>query len=330
MKNFSKKLIALILIFSIFTPSFVEANREMRLFAGFKIKLLGTKIKLLAAAPVVSGGDGCGVPTDTGWVAAASGVDDAAIGTATWSNPGNIALDDGTRATAAGISSAVSHYLHAFNFNFSLPTSATVDGLEVRFQAHRTTTTFLSSVSIFDANGNPTGTAINPSVDLTATVDTVFQYGGSSDLWGFFPTDATVEDSDFGFGISATGAPNLTPNADFAEMKVYYTVPCSPPTVTSDDIGVFTCAPDVTILGTITDTGGANAHTRGFARCTNSACNVIGAATSTESGSFGTGQFNYIWTGRTAAVQYWYRAYAINSLGITSYGIIETFTASAC
>ena len=332
-KKFSKKLIALILIFSIFTPSFVEANREMRLFAGFKIKLLGTKLKLLVAAPEVGGGGGCSA-TDTGWLPAGTGSDNASIGTVTWTAPNNIIGDDnGLKATASGGASTVSHYLRASNFGISLPSGSTINGLEVRFQAHRTVSTFLSSISIFNDSGATAGTAKTPSVDLTAVSDTVHQYGGSGDLWGLTPTEAQVEDSDWGYGFSITGTPNLTGTSDFAEIKIYFTpATCGSALAmvsTNGGFDGFNCAPDIILRGNITSIGDASVTTRGFATCTVSNCGVIGTSTTTENGTFGTGTYTDTWTGRSEGVTYYYRAYAINSFG-TGYGVISSSVPVGC
>jgi hypothetical protein len=79
-----------------------------------------------------------------------------------------------------------------------------------------------------------------------------------------------------------------------------------------------------TLFGSITNTYGTNATTRGFAISTNSTLSS-GVSTTTESGSFSTGSFNVSSTTLAANTTYYYRAWANNSAG-TSTGSILNFT----
>ncbi len=80
--------------------------------------------------------------------------------------------------------------------------------------------------------------------------------------------------------------------------------------------------------GNITDTGGANATVRGFAFGTNSSLSGGDTATTTESGSFGTGAFGQLIINLKANTLYYFRSYATNS-GATGYGSsILNFTTS--
>jgi len=71
--------------------------------------------------------------------------------------------------------------------------------------------------------------------------------------------------------------------------------------------------------------GGSNATVRGFAWGTSSTLATT-LGTSTNSGSFSTGQFTEVVGGLMAGVTYYYRAYATNPDG-TGYGTIQSFVA---
>ncbi len=75
--------------------------------------------------------------------------------------------------------------------------------------------------------------------------------------------------------------------------------------------------------GNITDTGGSNATSRGFATSTNSTVSSS-VSTSTATGDFGTGAFTGAVSGLTGNTTYYFRAYATNPTG-TGYGSIESF-----
>ena len=96
------------------------------------------------------------------------------------------------------------------------------------------------------------------------------------------------------------------------------------PTVTTGSASAGVLA--AVINGNITVTGGANSTVRGFAWGTSATLVNGGAATTTETGSFGVAAFSKIVSGLIAGKQYFFRAYATNSAG-TGYGSIANFTA---
>ena len=83
-----------------------------------------------------------------------------------------------------------------------------------------------------------------------------------------------------------------------------------------------------TLNGNITATGGVNPTVRGFAYGTDSTLTAV-IATTTESGSFGTGAFTDFVFGLSCNTTYYSRAYATNSGG-TGFGSIQPFTTSSC
>ncbi|MFA5772927.1 MAG: hypothetical protein WC974_09380 [Thermoplasmata archaeon] len=101
------------------------------------------------------------------------------------------------------------------------------------------------------------------------------------------------------------------------------------PTVTTASATSVT-ATGATLNGEITSTGGADVTVRGFLWGTNAELSGGDTATTTESGTFGTGTFTNSSLTLTCNTTYYSRAYATNSTG-TSYGAIsDSFTTGAC
>ena len=97
----------------------------------------------------------------------------------------------------------------------------------------------------------------------------------------------------------------------------------SAPTVTASSTATTTTT--ATLNAMITDIGGENATARGFNYGTTAAY----GATTTDSGSYGTGPFTTSLSGLTCNTTYYTRAYATNTTG-TGYSSGNTFTTASC
>src|SRR3990170_6557009 len=64
-------------------------------------------------------------------------VDDATVGTKTWSNPGNAQFSDDIYATVSLVGEDISHYLKATNFGFSIPDGSTINGIAIDVERKR-------------------------------------------------------------------------------------------------------------------------------------------------------------------------------------------------
>lgn len=141
-----------------------------------------------------------------------TGTNDTGVGTVAWSNPGNITLDDGSRATYSnsGGSPVTTNYLKGTNYGFSIPVNATILGIEVgidRASNQYEGDVVDSRVSIVKANGS-IGTTNKASASVwPKTADEYASYGGAADLWGETWTPADINDADFGAVLSATVGP---------------------------------------------------------------------------------------------------------------------------
>lgn len=155
-----------------------------------------------------------------------------------FNNPANCLISDNNRATATPtifLLSGQTEYLQATNFGFSIPTAATICGIEVNIE-RSATNLLLNFTSVTDNNvriikgGTRTGTNLaNTSDPWPADNDATTNYGNNNELWGtsWSPTD--INSTNFGIAISAqiTGIVGLLPSAriNHISMTVYYLDP---------------------------------------------------------------------------------------------------------
>lgn len=133
-------------------------------------------------------------------------VADNSYGTMTWSNPSNIALSDNTYASASdtGIPTTT-YYLKGTNFGFSIPTSATVDGVVVEIErkcSHNTGSDSCIDSRVKIVQGGTVQGTNNAVFSNWGTSDVYATYGSSSDVWGLTLTPTDINASDFGGAIS--------------------------------------------------------------------------------------------------------------------------------
>lgn len=149
----------------------------------------------------------------------------------TWSNPGNITLDDGSYAYSSLSASDVSKYLFASNFGFALTASDTIDGITVVIEEQQDSTAAGNArdvnVFLYNAVGSQIGNnkATLTSFQLSPTWATI-TYGGAADTWGASLSASLINSSAFGVGFSceeSTGAGPAEPRIDYVKMTVNYT-----------------------------------------------------------------------------------------------------------
>lgn len=160
---------------------------------------------------------------------AGTGADDSAVGTLTWTNPGNITASDDVYATISTVSSTTTHYLKGTNFGFTIPVGSTIVGIQCfleRKYAGGGATVTDSRISIVKSNGS-VGTT-NKSVGAAwTTSDVVASYGSISDLWGETWAASDINSSSFGFVMSASTNPSVsvTCSVDNYQITITYTPP---------------------------------------------------------------------------------------------------------
>lgn len=159
---------------------------------------------------------------------AGTGADDSAIGTLTWTNPGNITSHNATYATNTSSAGNATHYLKGTNFGFSIPAGATIDGITVEIFAFKSGSGggsySDSTIKIVKADGTIGSTNKATSTQLGATPGAYITYGGSSDLWGETWTASDINDADFGVVGSWTSATNTSAiSVDDYRITIAYT-----------------------------------------------------------------------------------------------------------
>ncbi|MEK7662047.1 MAG: hypothetical protein AAB355_00915 [Patescibacteria group bacterium] len=151
-------------------------------------------------------------------------------------------------------------------------------------------------------------------------------------------TATTTENGAFGVGAFTANLSTLTcgttyysrayatnsTGTGYGTIETFTASSCTAPAVATN-AATNVDASSATLNGNITATGGSNSTVRGFAWGTNSSLATV-FATTTESGSFGTGAFTKNVSGLLSGVTYYFRAYATNATG-TGYGSIQSFTA---
>lgn len=147
-----------------------------------------------------------------------------------WSNVGNLLLPDGQYANILVATLTDSNSIHSTGFGFTIPGTATVDGVLVEILGHSNDIApFYPWVQLIVGGveqGNNYGSGVDPAAQLDS-FDSYKSFGGSSDKWGLSPTPAQVNASDFGvdwkIGDESEFAGGGTFDIDYIRVTVFYT-----------------------------------------------------------------------------------------------------------
>lgn len=144
-----------------------------------------------------------------------------------WDNatPTRLANSDNSYTSATG-GLGNSQQLRCTNFGFSVPTGATIDGIEIVIERNGTNNT-VERVKDADVSLRPSLAENKANTGLAwPTTDTEATYGGATDTWSDTFTPADINDSGFGCHLQVNIA-NIfvseTASVDIIKMKVYYT-----------------------------------------------------------------------------------------------------------
>lgn len=167
---------------------------------------------------------------DTGWVIAGTGSNDTGVGTEAWVSPGNVTADDATYTEGAPAKNEQMNYIKGSNFGLSVPTGATIDGIEIRGQFYDANSgsecaAITHALVVHPSSGNGTDQEAGETV-LTAT-PTNYDYGGASNLHGKTWTASDVNNSSFAVMFSCNAKIFVVvagdPRCDAIWVKVHYT-----------------------------------------------------------------------------------------------------------
>jgi len=174
------------------------------------------------------------------------------------------------------------------------------------------------------------GAVFNGSIDSTGGLNAIargFEYGLTTSY-----TASTSESGSFNTGNFSASVSGLNCNTlyhfrsyannpagiGFGADNTFTTGACVPSIDTDSASSVGTST--VTLNGTISSTGGADIIERGFGY----GLNTSYTSSTTENGTFGTGQYSLVLSNLIPDTTYHFRAYAVNSAGIT-YGADQQF-----
>lgn len=158
---------------------------------------------------------------------------DASTGSLGWSNMFNSQISDGSFASAGQLlgvlTSVQTNRLKFTDFGFSIPSTATVCGIEVSVRKNAAGLIIGSSITDKDVyivkNGSLAGS--NHAAGSWSGSNNWVTYGNSSDAWGTTWTPADINSANFGITMSAqlnSGLAGLflTANIDAVTITVYY------------------------------------------------------------------------------------------------------------
>jgi hypothetical protein len=159
-----------------------------------------------------------------------------AIGTVDWSGAANINAEDGATADVTlgtGAAGIYSYYLQGTNFQFSIPSDATINGVVVEVKKKSPTGGshfYDQSVRLMqggDIVGDDKADAGSWPQGFGVTT-----YGSSSDLWGLSWTPSQINSYQFGvvFAARDTADSSAVGSVDYIRVTVYYTTPTPTPT----------------------------------------------------------------------------------------------------
>ena len=163
----------------------------------------------------------------TGAAFSASQTEDAS-GTV-WADLANVEASDDSYTTCAIPKLGTSKILVAYEFSFSVPAGATIDGVEfkVEWWADDIAMKDITVILYEDADTTPAtiGSDQGDNEDIPGS-ETVETYGGSSDTWGATLTSTIVNSTGFGVGVRIThpdfGADD-TVSIDGMTLNIFYT-----------------------------------------------------------------------------------------------------------
>ena len=183
--------------------------------------------------------------------------DDASVGTVAWTNPGDVASDDASNATAS-LFVEQSHYLVARNFDFSsIPSGSTIDSIAVTIERDGSSGN-VEDVIVKLWQSGPAGDN-HASVGYWGGPAENIGYSGFG-TWGLTLSRDDVNDADFGVCISVENdAGGAIPAIDFISMEITYTPPADVPApAVSDSLGVVTSRRIASRLSPLTSSIGAD------------------------------------------------------------------------
>lgn len=160
-----------------------------------------------------------------GYTIAGQGTNVGGIGDFAWGTPENITANDNVRATANTLATGtVSNYLRASSFGFTVPSGATIRGIEVQIDRGHSGGTSTSDNAARIVMGGVIGSVDRSISGNWAAAETLVTYGSSTDLWGLGWTADDINSAGFGFALSVNSVLTIS-RVDYVQIKVHYDLP---------------------------------------------------------------------------------------------------------
>lgn len=144
-----------------------------------------------------------------------------------WTNPSNVVSNNTTYSTVALSNGQQADYLSATNYGFSIPSDATITGVQVDIKCLVPSVMggVNSNTKLLKA-GSPVG---NNLQIIPTTTDQYLSMGDSSNMWGTSLTPAEANASNFGVQTSFYNADPATRGiyVDHIQMTIFYTQPAT-------------------------------------------------------------------------------------------------------
>jgi hypothetical protein len=147
---------------------------------------------------------------------------------ASWLNPTRVTANDNSYTTNSITGSSYSEALNATSFGFSIPTNATINGIQVSIGRFASIASSLQDRSVYLIKGG-TATGNNNGATSTdwGTTENVANYGTTTDLWGTTWTPAEINATNFGVALTVdnNNTSGRTASVDYVQISVTYTIP---------------------------------------------------------------------------------------------------------
>lgn len=161
---------------------------------------------------------------------AGAGASDASYGAQIWYTPGNITGSENNDAVSySSIPSAISRYLNASSFGFTIPAGVTIDGIIVEIERAANKDTggnYVVDNRVRIVKGGVVGTTDKADTSTHwPTADTYKSYGAADDLWGETWTYSDINASNFGVVLASnnfTSDGSTEAHVDHIRITVHY------------------------------------------------------------------------------------------------------------
>jgi hypothetical protein len=148
-----------------------------------------------------------------------------------WTNPGNVVSNNTVYTTVTDLAPlGYSDYLNATGFTFSIPSDASITGIQLSIERYTSGIT-APFIRDYEVKLLKNGSLVGDNKALTAsdwpTTVGVQSYGSASDLWGETWSPADINASNFGaalmvFNANSNSGRTRTAYVDYMTITVYY------------------------------------------------------------------------------------------------------------